>query len=164
MSRFADVPNVVLGPLQGRPDADWYRAAPGTWCPAQIVHHLALGIEYSGRTLESRRNRAPMQRRPRSVRELLAYGLIMSLGWSPRRKAPSPTLPGVHPERDAVERQFREAVARFLTLERELLPGRAADLFAKHPVLGDLTLPEWLRFHAWHCDHHARQIRERLGA
>jgi hypothetical protein len=66
-------------------------------------------------------------------------------------------------ERAAVERQFREAVERCLVLERELLPARAADLFAKHVMLGDLTLPEWGRFHRLHCTHHAKQIRTRLA-
>jgi hypothetical protein len=63
-----------------------------------------------------------------------------------------------------VERQFREAIQRLLVLERDLLPNRRADLFAKHPVLGDLTLPEWERFHILHCAHHAKQIRARLAA
>jgi DinB family protein len=161
---LAVLPDLVLGPLAGRTDADWYHAPPGKWGPAQIVQHLALGVEYSARTFESRRERAPMRRRPRSPRELIAYALVLGVGWIPgRRRAPSATLPAEQPERTAVERQFREAVERFLVLERELLPARRVDLFAKHPVLGDLTLPEWGRFHIWHCRHHARQIRARLA-
>ena len=61
------------------------------------------------------------------------------------------------------ERQFRDAVERFRAVERELLPARQGDLFAKHPALGDLTLPEWAQFHTWHCKHHAQQIRARLA-
>src|SRR6266705_1906900 len=120
----AAVSSLVLGPLTGRADADWHKAPPGKWSPAQIVHHLALGLEYSQRTLASRATR-----------------------------------PAPQPDREAVTRQFREAVDGLLALERELLPARAADLFARHPALGDLTLPEWLRFHEWHCRHHAKQIR-----
>src|SRR2546426_8701218 len=66
---FADVPQLVLGPLAGRPDADWHRAPPGKWSPAQIVQHLAIGIDGSGRTFESRRAHAPMCRRPRRSEE-----------------------------------------------------------------------------------------------
>src|SRR3989442_1433734 len=65
---FADLPQLVLGPLAGRPDADWHRAPPGKWSPAQIVQHLAIGIDGSARTFESRRAHAPMRRRPRTVR------------------------------------------------------------------------------------------------
>jgi len=28
---FADLPQLVLGPLAGRPEADWHRAPPGKW-------------------------------------------------------------------------------------------------------------------------------------
>jgi hypothetical protein len=48
-------------------------------------------------------------------------------------------------------------------VERELLPARSQDLFVKHPRLGDLTIPEWIRFHGIHVRHHARQIRARIG-
>lgn len=164
MTSFSDVSSVVLGPLAQRSDADWYRASDGKWSPVQIVHHLALGIEHSGRTFESRREREPMRRRPRTLFQISAYFFITTIGWSPRRRAPPATLPAVQPERAAVERQFREGVERFERLTRELLPRRSGDLFVKHPVLGDLTLPEWLQFHTWHCSHHARQIRERLAA
>ena len=160
----SSLPDLVLGPLAGRADPDWYQAPPGKWCPAQIVQHLALSLEYSARTFESRREHAPMRRRPRSARELIGYWLVLRFGWIPEgRQAPTGTRPAERPERVAVERHFRDGVERFLVLERELLPARGADLFAKHPVLGDLTLPEWEHFHILHCAHHAKQIRARLA-
>jgi hypothetical protein len=164
MAWSADVSSLVLGPLTGRPDADWYAAPPGKWCPAQIVHHLALGLEYSGRTFASRRDRPAMQRRPRSALELLAYHLVLSVHWlPPGLTAPPGARPAPRPERNDVERQFREGVDLLRAMAAELLPARATNLFVKHPRLGDLTLPEWLRFHAWHCAHHAKQIRARLS-
>ncbi len=162
---FSDLPDIVLGPLVGRPDPDWYKAPPGKWCPAQIVEHLAIGIDWSSRKFVERRHRAPMTRRPRDLRARVAYVLLLRLGWwPPGAQAPEGTRPAEHPDRDGVEQKFREGVARFLELERALLPARQHDLFVKHPVLGDLTLGEWLRFHVSHCRHHARQIRERLSA
>src|SRR2546425_6754232 len=80
---FADLPQLVLGPLAGRPDAEWHRAPPGKWSPAQIVQHLAIGIDGSARTFESRRAHAPMRRRPRTVRERLGFLVILQLGWYP---------------------------------------------------------------------------------
>src|SRR5438034_769858 len=53
VTRVADIPDLVLGPLAGRPEADWYRAPPGKWTPAQIVHHLAISIDGSGRDRKS---------------------------------------------------------------------------------------------------------------
>ncbi|HYT71583.1 MAG TPA: DinB family protein [Gemmatimonadales bacterium] len=165
MTGFAELPELVLAPLAGRPEADWYRAPPGKWSPAQVVHHLALSLDTSGRTFESRRTHAPMRRRPRTARQLAAYYLVMYAGWAlPGFEAPAGVRPAERPGRDAVERQLRDGVERFGRLERELLPVRRADLFVKHPALGDLTFPEWIRFHLWHCAHHVKQIRARLAS
>lgn len=160
---FAAIPDIVLEALAGRSEAQWNRAPAGKWTPAQIVHHLAIAIETSGRTFDERRNKPPMRRRPRTRWELLGYFLTLRLGWMPSgRRAPEFTTPAERPDPKGVERQLRDGVARFLTLERELLPARRADLFVRNPALGDLTLPEWLQFHVVHCAHHARQIRARL--
>src|SRR5207245_3351870 len=48
VSDFGRVGEVVLGPLVGRPEADWHQTPPGKWSPAQIVHHLAISLELSG--------------------------------------------------------------------------------------------------------------------
>ena len=162
---FAAIPDVVLGPLAGHPEADWYKAPPGKWCAAQIVHHLAIGIDGSGRTFEARCGKPPMQRRPRPVRQRLGQFVYLDIGWIPSgRRAPAVTEPAERPDAGAVERQLRDGVARFITLAHELLPARRSDLFVKHPAFGDLTLPEWLRFHIRHCAHHAKQIRALLAS
>jgi DinB family protein len=161
---FPAIPDVVLGPFAGRTEADWHRAPPGRWTPAQIVHHLAIALETSGRTFEQRRGKPPMRRRRRTAREWLGYVLVLKVGWiRSGRRAPELTQPAARPDPRTVERQLRDGVARFLALERELLPARHDDLFVKNPALGDLTLPEWLAFHVRHCAHHARQIRARLA-
>src|SRR2546429_9653681 len=91
---FAALPQLVLGPLVGRPDADWHRAPPGKWSPLQIVQHLAIGIDGSARTFDSRRAHAPMRRRPRTVREWLGYLLTPPGGWCPTGL---PIPPALHP-------------------------------------------------------------------
>lgn len=165
MTGFADIPDLVLAPLAGRPESDWHRAPRGKWSAGQIVHHLGISLDLSGRTFESRRAHAPMRRRPRTPGELAAYCLVLYVGWIPSgRAAPAATRPEERPDPAAAERLLREGVQRFLCLGRELLPGRAHDLFVKNPALGDLTYPEWIRFHVRHCAHHAKQIRARLAS
>jgi hypothetical protein len=165
MRRFVDLPEIVLGALARRPDADWYAALPGKWSAAQIVEHLALALDWSAAGFEARRARDPMIRRPRTVAERVAWMLVMGLGWfPPGLEAPSSAVPAPRVARAAVEAHFRSGVERHLALVRLLLPARAQDLFVKHGRMGDLSLPEWLEFHVRHARHHARQIRARIPA
>ena len=161
---FAELPDFVLGPLASRSDAEWHAAPAGKWNAAQIVEHLALGLEWSGKGFEDRRARDPMTRRPRTLLERLANLLVMGLGvFPPGRKAPKASVPAAYVPRASAEAHFREGVTRFLELEHLLLPARRYDLFVKHPRLGDLTIEEWVRFHVIHARHHAKQIRARVG-
>src|SRR3989442_12044739 len=129
---FADVPQLVLGPLAGRPDADWHRAPPGKWSPAQIVQHLAIGIDGSGRTFDSRRAHAPMRRRPRTVWERLGYLAILQIGWDPTGfQSPAAVPPAERPDPAAGERQFRGGLAPVLALARGPLPAPGRGMFVK---------------------------------
>src|SRR3989449_9358065 len=132
LGAFAGIPDVVLGPLAGRPEADWHRAPPGKWTRAQIAHHLAISIDGSGRVFEQRRAKPPMRRRPRPVRQRLALFVYLDIGGIPSgRPAPAATAPGERPDAGAVERPLRGGVARFLALAHGLLPARPDDLFVK---------------------------------
>jgi hypothetical protein len=165
MTRFADVPELVLGPLKDRPDDDWYRAPVGKWNAAQIVDHLGLGLEWTAAGFEARRARDPMVRRPLTLIQRAARVLIMQIGVIPSGfKAPSGSIPAPHASRAAAEAQLRQGFDHMREMARLLLPARAGDLFVKHPYLGDLSLPEWMDFHVRHARHHARQIRRRVNA
>ena len=164
MTTFSDLPTIVLGPLKDRPDADWYKAPPGHWTSAQIVEHLALGLEWSAVGFEERRARDPMVRRRLKLRERLARVLVLDFGFFPPfMHAPERSLPPERVERGAAEMHFRKGFERVQEVGRLLLPARARDLFVKHPRMGDLTLPEWMEFHLRHARHHARQIRQRVA-
>jgi hypothetical protein len=79
------------------------------------------------------------------------------------RKAPERTTPAPQIDRRTAESHFLAAVEAWDQVDRALLPERRADLFVKHPRMGDLTVEEWMQFHVIHARHHARQIRERVG-
>jgi DinB superfamily len=161
---LAALPEIVLAPLAGRPEADWQRAPAGKWTPAQIVEHLALGLEWSGRKFTERRAKGPMSRRRRTPLEWLTTLLLMKVRWYPTgMTAPEGTRPAPRVEGAAAEARFRSALAIWDRVAAELLPARRRDLFVKHPRLGDLTIEEWVTFHVGHARHHARQIRERLA-
>ena len=161
---LSQLPTLVLGPLRGRSDSEWERAPAGKWTPAQIVEHLALGLTLSAETFLARRSHAPMTRRRRTAAEKVARFFIFGLRWfPPGRKAPERTTPAPQIDRASAERHFLAAVEAWDQVDRALLPERRADVFVKHPRMGDLTVEEWIRFHLIHARHHARQIRQRVG-
>ena len=165
MRPLGELPDLVLGPLRGRADSEWERGPAGKWTSAQIVEHLALGLALSAETFQARKNHAPMKRRPRTPAEKIAKLFIFGLrSFPPGRKAPERTTPASQIDRASAEAHFLAAVEAWDQVDRALLPERRADLFVKHPRMGDLTVEEWMRFHLIHARHHARQIRQRLGA
>lgn len=161
---LSELPALVLGPLEGRPDADWQRAPVGKWTAAQIVEHLAIGLDSSAARFLERRGKPPMSRRARTPREWVARALILGLRWfPPGLKAPPGTVAAPDLERAAAEAHFRKGLERWEQVTATLLPARRHDLFVKHPRLGDLTIEEWMDFHVIHARHHARQIRARVA-
>ena len=162
--RLVDLPALVLGPLRDRSDSEWEQGPAGKWTPAQIVEHLALGLNLSAETFKARWNHAPMSRRRRTPAEHVARFLIFGLQWfPPGRKAPERTTPPAGISRAAAEAHFLAGLEAWDQVDRALMPERRANLFVKHPRMGDLTIEEWMRFHVIHAHHHARQIRERVG-
>lgn len=164
MTAFSRLPDIVLGPLTAAGADVWSRSVDGQWSPGEIVAHLVAAMERSATGFESRADHAPMKRRPGTVFQRLARLMVLKAGrFGPKRKAPEGTGPPASPDRAATEAAFRSCVQRFLDLERRLLPQRERDLYLKHPVLGDLTLREFMRFHVVHAKHHAKQIRQRMS-
>jgi len=164
MRPLGELPDLVLGPLRGRPDSDWERGPAGKWTPAQIVEHLALALNLSAATFQARRAHAPMSRRPRTPAQQIARLLIFGLRWfPPGRKAPERTTPPPQIDRATAEAHFLAGIEAWDQVDRALLPERRTNLFVKHPRMGDLTVEEWMRFHVIHAHHHARQIRDRVG-
>jgi hypothetical protein len=164
VTAFRDLPAFILEPFDGRPASAWDAGAPGTWTAGQIVAHLEAAMRTSADGFERRAALAPAAPRPPAPAQRLAQLVLLGVGWFPSgRRSPDVALPPARPERSATEAALRESVARLLDLEARLLPARARDLALRHPVLGDLTLPQWLRFHVVHARHHVPQIRARLA-
>jgi hypothetical protein len=122
---------------------------------------LALGLDTVATTFERRAQKQDMRRRATPSQALLRH-LVLGIGRFPRgRQAPAASVPEARPDPEAAAAQFRMAVARLELLLDTWSPERQLQVFVKHPVLGDLNLPEWIRFHYVHCRHHARQIAAR---
>jgi hypothetical protein len=160
--QLAALEPMVLGPLHHLEGEDWHRRVTGKWSIAQIVRHLAIGIDYAATTLEKRADKRGMKRRA-TPRETLLRHIYLGFGRvRPGRNAPQGSLPEDRPDPEATLAQFRMGVARLEALLQSWPPERQLEVFVKHPLLGDLNLPEWVRFFYVHCRHHLRQIEARL--
>ncbi len=160
--QLAALEPMVLKPLHQLDPEDWHRTLPGKWSIAQIVRHLAIALDSVATTFERRADKQGMRRRATPAQALLRH-LVLGLGRIPRgRQAPPGSVPEARPDPEATAAQFRMGVARLEALLEAWPLERQAAVFVKHPLLGDLNLPEWVRFHYLHSRHHARQIAARL--
>jgi len=160
--QLAALEPMVLGPLHGIPDEAWHRAPKGKWTAAQIVSHLAKGVDLSSTVLEQRKEKFGMLRRSTPGQSVLRH-FTLTLGKIPVRwNSPESSLPDAQPAPDLASAQFRMGIERFTTIINTWPASRQLEVFVKHPVLGDLNVHEWIRFHYVHARHHAKQIAERL--
>jgi len=160
--QIAALEPMVLQPLRQLEGEDWHRTVPRKWSIAQIVRHLAIGVDYSAATLEKRGERKDLKRRA-TPRQTLFRHVYLGLGRvKSGRDAPAGTVPEERPDPEAAVAQFRMGVARLEQLLATWPRERQLAIFARNPALGDLNLPEWVRFHFVHCRHHAKQIQARL--
>jgi hypothetical protein len=153
---------MVLDPLQGVTDGQWHEAPPGRWTLAQILHHLAIGVDAVVAKLEERQERTDLTRRATARQHLMRH-LLLGVGRiPPGRETPAGTRPDDRPDPKLAAAQYRMAVARLATLAETMPEERQARLFVRHPYIGDLNLPEWVRFFYVHSRHHTHQIEVRL--
>lgn len=152
---------LVLTPLHGLRDAEWYRAPEGKWTIAQIVQHVAIGIDLVARSFAELADAPPMQRRNKPHETVLRH-MTLGVGHYPAAlKALPQAKPDAKPDHELVTAQFRMGVEQLKEISAAWSAERQQSRFVPHPLLGDLNFPEWVRFHFLHCRHHANEISQR---
>ncbi len=153
---------LVLEPLNGVTGADWHRAPNGKWSVCQILQHLAMGVDLVATAFEQRADKPLMKRRATPHQTILRH-LLLGVGKIPSgAQSPERVKPHEEPDPEQVMAQFRMGVERLAVLSETWPESRQLERFVRHPIVGDLNLPEWVRFHYVHCRHHAKQIGARL--
>lgn len=153
---------MVLHPVRGLPEEHWHRAPDGKWTIAQILEHLAVSVDVVATMFLEIEDDVPMQRHSKPHQAVLRH-LMLGAGQVPGGlKSPVSVVPSPRPDPELVRAEFRMGVEMLRELVEDWPEERQAGTFVAHPLLGDLNLPEWVRFHYLHCRHHGGQIRERL--
>jgi DinB superfamily len=137
----------------------------GKWTPAQIIEHLLLTYKGTNAGLaKCLAGNAPLARQI-TLKDRVGIVLVVDLGYLPNgRKAPVSTTPRGLPFQEARTAMFSELEKMALGLDDCERRFGARTRILDHPILGPLTANQWRKFHLVHGCHHARQIRERMGA
>lgn len=153
----------LLNSVQGLDGAQsGYRPSTGSWCIDDVLHHLALTEEASGKLLARMLKRAREEGlAPDPDPERSVLGAIEDLvAGADDEKAPAPdrVIPRSH-------LPAAEALARLAASRRKLLETleslSAFDLSRlryPHPFFGELDTYQWVLITGWHERRHTRQI------
>jgi hypothetical protein len=153
---------IVLNPIHGVDQDDWSLAPQGKWSLAQVVEHLAITVDVVAEGFEELESTKEVERKATPAQSVMRHTLLGRGKFPKGMRAPDITLPSDDPDPELASARFTMAIERTRALVENWSEDQQLGVFLNHPVLGDLNLPEWVRFHYVHCSLHARQIEKWL--
>lgn len=138
------------------------RRDPARWSPVEIIEHLTRAYSGTAKGFERCIEKGAPLATAATLKQRLQQFALIKLGYFPEgRQAPKFIIPSGELDLaavlDAVRRDLNRLDAIAGKVRQSLGPGKMLD----HPILGALTVDEWLKFHVVHTQHHARQIAQR---
>lgn len=138
------------------------RRDPTQWSVVEIVEHLTRAYSGTAKGFERCLEKGAPLATSVTVKQRLQQFALITLGRFPQgREAPKHVLPTGELDLGAVLDAVRRDLARLDESARRTRDALGSRKMLDHPILGALTVDQWLKFHAVHTEHHARQIRER---
>lgn len=154
---------IVLDATKGAGDGARVRRKPEQWSAAEVVEHLHRAYLGTAKGLEKAIEKNASLATGASLRQRIASFVLLHLGYFPEgRQAPKHVMPTGEVDLTALVDAVRRDLAR---LDAAAVKARERFGGAKvldHPILGAMTVEEWLKFHLVHTRHHEKQIRTRL--
>jgi hypothetical protein len=153
---------IVLDATRGAGDESRVRRDPNRWSVVEIVEHLTRAYSGTAKGFERCIEKgAPLATRS-SLKQRLQQFALIQVGFFPEgRQAPKYIIPtgelDLNSVIDAVRRDLKRLDESAAHARSTLGAGKMLD----HPIIGALTVDQWLKFHEVHTRHHARQIAER---
>jgi hypothetical protein len=153
---------IIVDATRGAGDESRVRREPNQWSVAEIVEHLTRAYSGTAKGFERCLEKGAPVVSATSVKQRLSQFALIRLGYFPQgRQAPKQIVPTGQLDLGALLDTVRRDLTRLdesaARARQALGTGRMLD----HPILGALTVDEWLKFHAIHTAHHGRQIRAR---
>ncbi len=153
---------IIIDALHDAGDDARTRRDPGKWSVAEIVEHLTRAYSGTAKGFERCLEKGTVAPSPITVKHCVAQAVLIRLGYFPEgRTAP----PAVVPTGELDITALLEAVPRELA-RLDDAAGQVQQRFGRgkvldHPIIGALSVEQWLVFHERHTQHHAKQIRLR---
>ncbi len=160
--QLARLEPIVFNPIHNVNHSDWRWAPEGKWSLAQVVEHLAITMDVVAEGFEELQDNETMERRSTPAQSVMRHTMLGAGEFPKGMRAPDITIPNDDPDPELAAANFRMALERTRTLVETWPEEKQIGVYLHHPVLGDLNLPEWVRFHYVHCSLHARQIEKWL--
>jgi len=138
------------------------RRDPARWSPVEIVEHLTRSYSGTAKGFERCVEKGAPLATATTIKQRLQQFALIKLGYFPEgRPAPKHIIPTGDLDHNAVLEAVRRDLARLddaaIKARQALGSGKMLD----HPILGALTIDQWLKFHVVHTKHHAKQIAAR---
>jgi hypothetical protein len=153
---------IILDAMKGAGDESRVRRDPNRWSAVEIVEHLTRAYSGTAKGFERCIEKATPLASATTIRQRLQQFALIQLGIFPEgRQAPKHIIPSGELDLNAVLAAVSRDLARLDEAARltrdQLGTGKVMD----HPILGALTVDQWLKFHEVHTRHHAKQIATR---
>jgi Protein of unknown function (DUF1569) len=153
---------IVEAATRGAGPESAVRRDPARWSVVEIVEHLTRAYSRTAQGFERCLEKGAPLATSTTVKQRVRQFAVINLGLFPEgRQAPKHILPtgelDLHAVLDAVRRDLARLDESAIKVKQALGSGKMLD----HPILGALTVDQWLKFHVVHSQHHAKQIASR---
>jgi hypothetical protein len=128
----------------------------------EILEHLTRAYSGTAKGFERCVEQGRSLATGATTKQRLQQVALISLGYFPTgRQAPKHILPTGDLDLGAVLDAVRRDLARLDESATQARQALGAGKMLDHPILGALTIAQWMKFHEIHTRHHARQIAQR---
>jgi hypothetical protein len=153
---------IVLEVTRGAGDELMLRRDPTKWSPVEIIEHLTRAYSGTAKGFERCLEKGAPLATSATLKQRLQQFALIKLGYFPEgRQAPKFILPTGELDLAAVVAAVRRDLARLDETAGKTRQSLGSGKMLDHPILGALTIDQWLKFHVVHTEHHARQIAQR---
>ena len=153
---------IIVDATKGAGDESRVRRDPNRWSVVEIIEHLNRAYSGTAKGFERCLEKGAALATSTTLRQRLQQFKLIQLGIFPEgRQAPRHIIPSGELDLGAVLAAVPRDLARLEDAANRAREKLGSGKMLDHPILGALTVDQWLRFHEIHTLHHAKQIAQR---